>query len=123
MLKTIIRLFRSAIGFSDCPCCKTQSVRFHMDNPIHPDGPPIFQWWACGNCGASTEIEGTWLMNDAARSFGFRDFGDFAEQRFGPRATASPTPETDAAKVAPVIEGEDSREAPKTLPPTQPEEG
>jgi hypothetical protein len=32
-------------------------------------------------CGASTEIEPTIIMDDAARSFGARDFKDFMEKR------------------------------------------
>lgn len=80
MVKWITKLFWRLLGWSDCPLCKSQSVKFHTENPIHPDGPPLITWWQCHSCGARTEEE-TLLMDNAAREKGYKDFADFLKTK------------------------------------------
>jgi hypothetical protein len=69
-MRKAIWWLRRCGGFHDCPLCKAQAVRMHCDNPIHPDGPPMFQWWSCGACGARTDVQASWLFQDVANNMG-----------------------------------------------------
>lgn len=73
MWKWLKRLFGRATLATECPHCHEVAVRWHGDNPIHPDGPPIFEWWECGKCGAQTEYAPSRLMDKAARDLGYQN--------------------------------------------------
>lgn len=48
------------LGRDFCPRCrKPMPWQLWLDNPIHPEGPPLFMEWACKACGLSTGIEPT----------------------------------------------------------------
>lgn len=64
------RWWRKVLGYSDCSLCGKQAVRWHGVNPIHPDGPPIYEWWKCDSCGASTDAELSRLMRSVAEDSG-----------------------------------------------------
>lgn len=88
LLKTMRRAWRRVCGWHDCSACGEQYLRFHVDNPIHPDGPPIFVWWACHACGAESETCGSPMMDYAARSRGYADFNDLLLSKVEERAPA-----------------------------------
>ena len=70
-------------GWEICPVCNQQTLHWTADNPIHPDGPSLFCWWECINekCLVRTDIEGTSLMNEAARKYGYKSFIDFLDSK------------------------------------------
>jgi hypothetical protein len=73
MWKRIRHWFLGLSGASECPYCGKFAVRWHGDNPIHPDGPPIFEYWECSNCHAATPYAPSRLMDNAARKLGYRN--------------------------------------------------
>ena len=58
---------------TECPHCHKMAVHWHGENPIHPDGPPIFEYWECDNCHAATPYSPSRLMDKAARNLGYKD--------------------------------------------------
>jgi hypothetical protein len=76
------RRLREHWGWIDCPGCgQFRRPRWVKDYIYHPEEPPLFGHWYMPCCGVSTEVTATSIMDDAARSFGARDFNDFMEQR------------------------------------------
>lgn len=43
---------------------------WHGYNPIHEDGPPIFQDWICKACGARSDLEPSGLFQRVAKEQG-----------------------------------------------------
>lgn len=74
-------LFRLIRFYRRCPLCGNRGVHTILDNPIHPDGVPIFIWSECIDCDASSEIEGTGPFNRATKIHGYRDFITFLEKK------------------------------------------
>lgn len=80
-MKKLLWLFRRYVLLRyDCPACKQQTMRWHSDNPIHPDGPPLFVWWQCDSCHASSTIQ-TPLLDQVAPRFGYRSFREMLQKK------------------------------------------
>jgi hypothetical protein len=73
MWKKICHWFLGVTEGTECPHCNKLTVYWHGENPIHPDGPPIFEYWECANCHAATSYGPSRLMDEAARKLGYRD--------------------------------------------------
>jgi len=79
---TLLTRIKRRLGWIDCPQCgKFRKPRWVKDYVLDPEEPPLFGHWYMPCCGASTEVEPTMIMDDAARSFGAKDFNDFMERR------------------------------------------
>ncbi len=75
------RRLRTRFGWIDCPQCgEFRRPRWVKDWLVFEDEPPLFGHWYMPCCGARTETEATPMMNEAARSFGARDFDDFMDK-------------------------------------------
>lgn len=53
-------------------CGRATAWEYRCWNPIHEDGPPIFDEWRCRACGRSTGIELSRLMIEAVERVGSR---------------------------------------------------
>ena len=80
ILNFIKRQWRSFKGYTDCPCCNTQSLCFYGDNPVDPEGPPLITWWQCHNCNASSEKE-MYLLDEAAKKEGYFSFKHYMQKK------------------------------------------
>lgn len=85
MMKRLRRWWRSFNGWMDCPNCGEQTLTWEKVPLLHPEEPPLFGFFRCVNpaCGVRSQIEASPLMDEAAQKHGYRDFGEFAEERFG----------------------------------------
>ena len=63
--------FRSYLGWVKCPVCGQQRLILETNNPINPEGPPIFTRWHCFGCNRYSDWGFSKLMDDAAQEFGF----------------------------------------------------
>jgi hypothetical protein len=78
-------LFTGYLPGKMCPVCGKKELYLHGDNPIHPDGPPIFTYWTCGGCGAQSEYGFSPLMDEAAQKLGYKDAATLLEEAWNRR--------------------------------------
>lgn len=70
-LKTMWKRFLRCLTLHrKCPCCGEIGIRTETDNPIHPDGVPIFVRYWCVDCRRATDWLFSPIMDDAARNLG-----------------------------------------------------
>jgi len=81
-MSRIKRWWRKLCGYSDCPLCDQQTVKWVKDYIYHPEEPPMVGHWQCTNpeCLARTEVEGTAWADKIAREMGHRSFRDAVEK-------------------------------------------
>lgn len=89
MGKRLWHWYRRLCGYRVCPCCSEPSCWFETDNPIHPDGPPIFVRWRCDACGRSTEWGFSRLFDDVAKNMGYESAEAFFVSRGMPPLSAT----------------------------------